>query len=39
MQLADVRNLLKSVKPLERRYMARWAKALGIESLYREVSE
>jgi len=38
MQLADVRNLLNSVKPLNRRYMARWAKALGLESLYREVS-
>ena len=36
-QLADVRSLLKSVKNLNRRYLARWAKALGIESLYREV--
>ena len=39
MQLADVRNLLKSVKPLNRRYMARWAKALGLESLYRQVGQ
>lgn len=38
MQLSDVRNLLKSVRPLNRRYLARWAKELGIESLYREVS-
>ncbi len=36
-QLADARNLLKSVKKLNRRYLARWAKELGIESLYREV--
>jgi len=38
-QLNDVRNLLKSVKGLNRSYLARWAKALGIESLYREVSK
>jgi hypothetical protein len=38
-QLNDVRNLLKSVKRLNRSYLARWAKALGIESLYREVSK
>jgi hypothetical protein len=38
MQLSDVRNLLKTVKPLNRRYLARWAKELGVESLYREVS-
>jgi hypothetical protein len=35
-QLNDVRNLLKSVKGLSRSYLARWAKELGIESLYRE---
>jgi hypothetical protein len=39
LQLLDVRNLLKSVKRLDRRYLARWAKELGIESLYREVSK
>jgi hypothetical protein len=39
MQLSDVRNLLKSVTPLNRRYLARWAKELGVESLYREVSQ
>ena len=38
-QLNDVRNLLKSVRGLNRSYLARWAKALGIESLYSEVSE
>jgi len=38
-QLNDVRNLLKNVKGLNRSYLARWAKALGIESLYREVSK
>lgn len=36
-QLTDVRNLLASVKKLDRRYLARWAKELGVESLYREV--
>jgi predicted nucleotidyltransferase len=38
-QLTDVRNLLRSVKGLDRRYLARWAKNLGVESLYREVSQ
>jgi len=38
-QLTDVRNLLRSVKGLDRRYLARWAKKLGVESLYREVSQ
>ena len=37
-QLTDVRNLLQSVKGMDRRYLARWAKHLGIESLYREVA-
>jgi hypothetical protein len=37
-QLLDVRNLLKSVKGLNRRYLATWAKRLGIESLYRRVA-
>ena len=36
-QLTDVRNLLRSVKGLDRRYLVRWAKQLGVESLYREV--
>lgn len=38
LQLSDARNLLKSVKRLDRRYLRRWAKALGVDSLYREVS-
>ena len=38
-QLNDVRNLLTDVKGLNRSYLARWAKVLGIESLYREVSK
>lgn len=38
-QLTDVRSLLKSVKKLNRRYLARWARALSVESLYREVSQ
>lgn len=37
-QLTDVRNLLRSVKGLDRRYLSRWAKQLGVESLYREVT-
>lgn len=36
-QLTDVRNLLRSVKRLNRRYLARWAKQLGVESLYRRL--
>jgi hypothetical protein len=36
-QLTDVQNLLQSVRGLDRRYLARWAKQLGIESLYRKV--
>jgi Nucleotidyltransferase of unknown function (DUF6036) len=38
-QLADVRNLLQSVKGLNRRYLSRWAKSLGVETLYREVNQ
>lgn len=38
-QLSDVRNLLKSVKKLNRSYLARWAKRLGIESLYKKVAK
>lgn len=37
-QLNDVRNLLRDVKRLNRSYLLRWAKALGVETLYREVS-
>ena len=37
-QLTDVRNLLESVKGLDRRYLGRWAKQLGVETLYREVA-
>ena len=38
-QLRDVRNLLQSVKRLDRRYLARWAKQLGVNELYREVAQ
>jgi|SRR5919108_6044522 hypothetical protein len=38
-QLNDVRNLLKSVKGLNRRYLARWAKELEVEALYGEVKQ
>ncbi|MEX0801727.1 MAG: hypothetical protein WD688_00130 [Candidatus Binatia bacterium] len=37
-QLRDVQNLLRSVKGLNRRYLTRWAKQLGVESLYRKVN-
>jgi hypothetical protein len=37
-QLRDVRNLVRSVKGLDRRYLNRWAKWLGVGSLYREVT-
>jgi hypothetical protein len=38
MQLADVRSLL-SVPDLDRSYLLRWSQTLGLESLYREVTE
>ena len=38
-QLNDVRNLLKYAKGLDRRYLTRWARTLGVDSLYREVSK
>jgi len=37
-QLRDVRNLLQSVKKLDRRYLSRWAKQLNVESLYKETT-
>jgi hypothetical protein len=38
-QLTDVKNLLNSVKRLDRRYIVRWAKELSVATLYREVSK
>ncbi len=38
-QLKDVKNLLQSVKGLDRRYLARWAKQLGVDSLYRKATQ
>jgi hypothetical protein len=38
-QLRDVQNLLQSVKGLDRRYLARWAKELGVVSLYRKAGQ
>jgi len=38
-QLTDVRNLLRSVKGLNRRYLSRWANELGVRSLYREANK
>lgn len=35
-QLADVRNLLESVRDLDREYLELWTRRLGLESLYRE---
>ena len=37
-QLRDVNNLLQSVIGLDRRYLARWAKQLGVDSLYRKAT-
>jgi Nucleotidyl transferase of unknown function (DUF2204) len=37
-QLTDVRNLFRSAQGLDLEYLAHWAKELGIEALYREVS-
>jgi hypothetical protein len=38
-QLRDVQNLLQSVKGLDRRYLARWARQLSVVSLYRKASQ
>ena len=38
-QLRDVRNLLQAVQGLDRRYLARWAKQLGVDALYREAAQ
>jgi hypothetical protein len=35
-QLADVRNLLRSVPDLDKRYLERWSNRLGLDALYRE---
>jgi len=37
-QLTDVRNLFRSVRGMNRRYLSRWARQLSVESLYREVT-
>ena len=38
MQISDVKNLLQSVKDLDKEYMKRWADYLGISEFYLEVS-
>ena len=38
-QLRDVQNLLQSVRGLDRRYLTRWAKQLGVYSLYRKATQ
>jgi len=38
-QLLDVRNLLRAVKRLNRSYLARWVKRLGVGALYRKVAK
>ena len=35
-QLADVRNLLRSVPDLDRQYLTHWTERLGLGTLYRE---
>jgi len=35
-QLADVRNLLRSVPDLDKHYLERWSRRLGLDALYRE---
>ncbi len=37
-QLRDVRNLLQSVRRLDRRYLTRWAKQLSVLSLYQKTN-
>jgi len=37
-QLADVRNLLRSVQEIDRLYVEQWTTRLGLGALYREVS-
>jgi hypothetical protein len=37
-QLADVRNLLRSVPEIDRPYVEYWTTRLGLGPLYREVS-
>jgi len=38
-QLLDVRNLLHAVKRLNRSYLARWVKRLGVGALYRKAAK
>ena len=38
-QMNDVRNLIESVPKLDRRYLTRWARTLGIDSLYKKVTK
>jgi len=38
MQISDVKNLLQSVKDLDKEYIKRWADYLGISEFYLEVS-
>ena len=35
-QLADVRNLLRSMTDLDKHYLEHWSKRLGLDALYRE---
>jgi hypothetical protein len=35
-QLADVRNLLRSMPDLDKHYLERWSERLGLDALYRE---
>ena len=37
-QLDDVRNVLRAIPDLDRRYLQRWITRLGLDALYRELS-
>jgi hypothetical protein len=39
MQLADVRNLVASVRDVDHAYLRQWVHRLGLEAIYREASE
>lgn len=38
LQLGDVRNILKSVKDIDLKYIEKWVEKLGLENIYREVA-
>ena len=38
MQLNDVSNILKDVEKIDRKYLEKWVRELGLEDIFREVS-